>query len=198
MCSCKNETKKEEYSGPQVVKTNEELKGFVIDTINLSNPSKWKSKNIRTDSINQVDGISVLSRIETNNSSYIMTNVTSMVKEGNYRVTLVAKRNSNSFLGLRITGIYPNRADAIFNLEQGKVLGTSSIGDFWDEKATIEIIDDNWYKCILTSEVISDKIGILFGPTISESRVTHWESGITIDNDVTININSVLLEEISF
>jgi hypothetical protein len=38
--SCKNETKKEDYVGPEKIETKKELKEFVLDTINLSNISK--------------------------------------------------------------------------------------------------------------------------------------------------------------
>ena len=144
MCSCKNETKKEEYVGPEKIETKEEtkeeIKEFIIDTINMSDANKWKLKNINIDSTKQgVDG-SVINRLETNTSSYLMSNFTNIEAESNYRVTIYAKRSSNNFLGLRITGIYPSRADAIFDLDQGKVVGTSAIGDFSDESARIELI----------------------------------------------------------
>lgn len=196
--SCKDENKKEEYVGPEEIDIDNNAELFVLDTLDVSNSKKWNLKNTAIDSTNQeIDG-SILSRIEQNNSSYIITNAVKALKGSNYRVTILAKRNNNSALGLRITGVYPNRADAIFDLEKGIVVGTSSNGEFNDEKAIIEIIDDNWYKCVLSSEVHADKISVFFGPTSSKTIISNWESGNSIANDVNVITDSIILEETSF
>ena len=197
--SCKEDNKKEEYVGPkEVIIPNSNTEEIVLETLNVSNSNKWTLKNINIDSTSQVMDYSILSRIEQNNSSYIISNAVEALNGSNYRVSIIAKKGANSALGLRITGIYPNRSDAIFDLENGKVIGTSSFGELSEEKAKIEVIDENWFKCSLTSKVESEKISVFFGPTASDTKVSHWESGNSSANDISVNINSVILEEISF
>ncbi|MGK0307147.1 MAG: hypothetical protein ACI8RP_000098 [Urechidicola sp.] len=197
MCSCKNETKKEEYVGPQIIETKEELRLTVLDTLNLSELSKWKLENIRIDSTNQEVRELTFKRAKVDTPAWVMTNVFDILKGSNYRVSIYVKRNLNVNLGLRLTGVFPNRADAVFDLAEGKLIGTSSMGDFENEYATIELIDDNWYKCTLTSEVFSDKLGVLFGPTTDENTISNWLSGTLTENEINIMVDSLLLEEIS-
>ena len=197
MCSCKNETKKEKYVGPQILEKKEELSQTVLDTLNLSKLNKWNLENINVDSTTQL-GESIFKRIKTDTPAWVMTNIFDIIKGSNHRVTIYVKRNSNSNLGLRLTGIYPNRADAVFDLDEGKLIGTSSIGDFDNESATIQLVDKEWYKCTLTSEVFSEKLGVIFGPTTNENNISNWLSGSPTQNEVKVLIDSILLEEISF
>ncbi|GAA3656689.1 hypothetical protein [Flavivirga jejuensis] len=71
-------------------------------------------------------------------------------------------------MGLRIQGVYPNRVDVVFDLENGKVKGYKGTQDFQNVHTTIESLDDGWYKCSLNLDVAADKIRIILDPTTSE------------------------------
>ncbi|WP_369999096.1 hypothetical protein [Winogradskyella sp.] len=196
LASCqKSKDKKQEYVGPEVVETMKE-KEAVLDTVTLLNSDKWILKNASIDSTSAI-GQSTIKRVEANQPSYTMIFNIPVMEGSKYRVSVLAKKGSEKYFGLRLTSKYPNRTDAVFNLETGKVNGSHALGDFENEKATIESTSDGWYKCTLTTEVFTDRMSIILGSTDNEKLITNWESGTTSLNEVTIKPSSILLEEIS-
>jgi len=118
----------------------------------------------------------ILSRISTEESAFSSSKKIS-TKAGNiYKLNLVIKKgNKGSLFGLRIQGIYPDRVDAVFDLDKGDVLGIKKSKDFTNESASIEPLENGWYKCSITAQVNSDFVKILFGPTSAEKDIVGWE-----------------------
>ena len=88
---------------------------------------------------------------------------------------MVKKGEKDNVFGLRIQGIYPDRVDAVFDLDKGDVLGIKKSKDFTNESASIEPLENGWYKCSITAQVNSDFVKILFGPTSAEKDIVGWE-----------------------
>ena len=138
-----------------------------------------------------------MSRNTIEASSYAHTQNISVNFESTYRVSVVVKGSEvNVFFGLRIVGSYPDRADAIFNLKEGTLVGVKKERDFRNPEASIEAMGDGWYKCSLTAEPYSDIVRILFGPTGEDKAVLGWEGLINKKNDIFILPSSLTLEEI--
>lgn len=199
MASCKEDNKKSTEAEAKEVTETEVKQITVLDTIALPAFSSWKHNNVET-SMDAAGNIAQLNRkdaaIAGSTSIYNLT-----VFEGSkYRVTVLAKKGNNGDrLGLRMNSIYPNRADAIFDLENGTVVGTYANGEFEKEEASIEPLGDGWYRCSLAAEAFSGKIHLMLGPTNSSKRVSHWEGkgGESYECDIYVNAPSLIVEEIS-
>ena len=115
-----------------------------------------------------------------------------------YSTSIIAKKGkTNNFLGLRTQGEYPNRVDAIFDLDKGVVKDQSIGGNFKDVKATIKNLGNDWYLCTLSGKIMSSNVKILLGPTISEIDTGAWEGLTNKDCDIFIIPSSLLIEESS-
>ncbi len=89
------------------------------------------------------------------------------VAYGNYhQVSIkVKKTGAGNYFGLRIQGNYPERVDAIFDLDKGKVKGVKKVGSFEGEEARIVSLKDGWYEVIIKAKINLDGIKLVFGPT---------------------------------
>jgi hypothetical protein len=70
--------------------------------------------------------------------------------------------------GLRISGNYPNRGDALFNLTTGTLIGTANGGTNTGTTATITPADNGWYRCSITTTLVTNTTGamnIFWSPT---------------------------------
>ena len=90
---------------------------------------------------------------------------------------LVKRADKKSTFGLRVSGVYPNRADAVFDLNNKKVIGTQTFGYFENQTATIKKIDNDWVECKMKVEANIDRVQIVFGPTDLSKQVELWEAG---------------------
>ena len=197
--SCKSETK-ENVPVAKEVKEVIELEE-VLNTIELSKHDNWILKNISIDSSNMsMDGDKILqiNRSKTGTPAFVMVKSTPVILGSKYRVSVLVKRTPETKLfGLRMSSIHPNRSDAIFDLEEEKIKGTNSTGDFEKESALIENIGNDWYKCSLSSEVFAEQMYIVFGPTSEKNGVPFWESGADTECSINVLVDSIVLEEIS-
>ena len=99
-------------------------------------------------------------------------------------------------LGLRTQGEYPNRVDAIFDLDKGVVKDQSIGGNFKDVNATIKSLGDDWYLCTLSGKIMSSNVKIILGPTISEIDTGAWEGVTNKDCDIlTTSLSLISLIE---
>jgi len=89
----------------------------------------------------------------------------------------VKQADKKSTFGLRVSGVYPNRADAVFDLNNKKVIGTQTFGYFENQIATIKKIDNDWVECKMKVEANIDRVQIVFGPTDLSKQVELWEAG---------------------
>lgn len=129
--------------------------------------------------------------------SYLSSSPVPVTYGNTYKVSLIVKKGENSgFLGLRIAGIYPDRVDAIFDLNKGIVLGPIVAQDFENPKASIKKLDDNWYMCVLQAKVAADNIKILLGATIENINISGWEGKTNKLVSAYIVPSSILVEEI--
>jgi hypothetical protein len=115
-----------------------------------------------------------------------------------YSASIIAKKGkTNNLLGFRTQGEYPNRVDAIFDLDKGVVKDQSIGGNFKDVNATIKPLGNDWYLCTLSGKIMSSNVKILLGPTISEIDTGAWEGLTNKDCDIFIIPSSLLIEESS-
>jgi len=89
----------------------------------------------------------------------------------------VKQADKKSTFGLRVSGVYPNRADAVFDLNNKKVIGTQTFGYFENQTASIKKIDNDWVECKMKVEANIDRVQIVFGPTDLSKQVELWEAG---------------------
>ena len=177
----------------------EEIQEKVLDSIPLPPFSSWTHNNVVT-SADAGNGLIKLIRSDASIAGYSSINNINVYAGSKYRVSILVKKGDRGDqFGLRLSSKYPNRADAVFDLDQGTVVGTHSEGEFEKETASIEMVGDGWYKCSLSSELFSNKLFIFLGSTNSNKRVSHWEGkgGEKYASDIYVNISSILLEEVS-
>ena len=152
--------------------------------------NNWTKKDINiTKQPQKFNGRSTykLSRKDKTTASYINSNGINIDYGSSYQVTFRAKKSSQgNMFGLRIQGIYPNRADVVFDLNSGKIIGTNSLGYFQNEQATIKPLINGWFECTLSVTANTDKISVIFGPTDASKTKTSWEGKSNIVSNVFI------------
>ena len=109
---------------------------------------------------------------------------------------LVKKVDIGSHFGLRIQGEFPNRLDAIFNLETGMVKEVSVGGNFDNLKATMIPLGSGWYECILFGNIKTNNIKIILGPTSKDKRSKSWEGAATENCEAFFIPSSLKIEEV--
>ena len=197
LIACKNEKKQSEDQEPQLEVKEEVRKIEVLDTLSVPQFQYWSHTNVVT--TNEGNGVVKFNRTDASITGYSSINNIGVFAGSKYRVTVMVKKGGkgNQF-GLRLSSVYPNRADAVFDLTNGTVVGTYSNGDFENESANIELVGEDWYKCSISAEVFSNKIFVFLGSTNESKRVSHWEGkgGEKYESDIYINKDNILIEEI--
>lgn len=196
--SCKNENK-------EIIDNTEEKseapKEF-ITKVSLPLFPAWGNVGIEVKETSEMylgEKVYLMSRNnESTKSSYAHSRKIFVDYENIYRASVIVKKGENSNLfGLRIMGIYPDRVDAVFNLEDGTVKGVQKTRDFESENATIEILGDGWYKCTVNAIVVADEAKIFLGPTIGNKEINAWTIRTPDDCDVYVLPSSLTLEKVS-
>ena len=172
----------------------------ISTSIKLPEFKEWINNNssIRKSSIRYLNqSTSLVKRKLPSKSSYNVINNIKAKIGSSYTLSVIARKGSSGdFLGLRISGIYPDRVDAIFNLDTGKVKGIAKDGIFMDEAAEIKSLGNGWYECFLTGKIFSNSIKIFFGPTNGQTRARSWESKINENTDLILVPSSIKLKEL--
>lgn len=161
-----------------------------FETPNLSEFKKWKSTGIaiNNDSRYRKENILSIARTSTEAPAYVKIDNINVSNGSYYEVVFKVKKDGkNSQFGLRIVGAYPNRVDAMFNLNTGKLNEVSTVGYFEDGTATIKKLQNSWYQCTLKVKPNTDKINIIFGPTDNSKTVNGWEGKSNIVSKVLVN-----------
>jgi len=170
--SCKN--KNTAYSKP--------IEGVELQSIILPNYPIWllnRLSLIKTkENLNQTNKqVFSLSRTSTTETAYASANNIPVEIGNYYRASVLVKQDGlGASFGLRIIGEYPNRVDAVFDLEKGLIKGVSDVGTFIKGGAKIEDIGEGWYKCSLTAKTSAEIIKIILGPSSDSNSVITWES----------------------
>lgn len=193
--SCKNE-KKEIIEGTQ--KDKKEIIVTSVDVPVLFSWSKYRVNFEETEILYHNSKFYSLSRSSINESSFIST-PSIYVNDGSFYKTsiIVKKGDEGGLFGLRIQGIYPNRADAIFDLETGKLKGVEKAGNFENPSAVITSLGDGTYKCILKTVVNDTPVRLIFGTTTNRKNILGWEGKTSNSNRLLIVPSSLKLEEVS-
>ncbi|MCB0437201.1 MAG: hypothetical protein KDD20_00535 [Mangrovimonas sp.] len=194
--SCKNEKKAEEkVDQPEAPK---EKQYELVKKFDARDMLIWTKTRIGCEQTTEVQFSELpykLSRETQTESSFQSTNLIPVTYANNYKVSVIAKKGSSSFFGLRISGAYPDRVDAVFDLEKGEVKGVKKGQDFENEDASIEALGDGWYKCSVSANVSADNIRILFGPTAAEKEILGWEGKVEQESSVYFIPSSLTFEK---
>jgi len=197
--ACKNDKKETDKAIEPIEITKKE----VLTSIKFPAYPGWGKVGIEITEIPEMfsnQKVYELARVsKTSKSSFAHTQNIPVNYASIYRASIIVKKGKASNLfGLRISGAYPDRVDAVFNLENGTVKGVVKGRDFENESANIEPLGNDWYKCSVTAEVAADEVKIIFGPTTRAMSVNGWEGKTNIDCNSYILPLSLALEEISF
>jgi hypothetical protein len=195
--SCKDEKKKEvEAVIEEVVeKQYKTVKNFLTEDI--ATLTKTRVSLTPANEVEYISPVYLLSRITNTESAYLSSGLIPVTYASEYKVSVVVKKASNNNLfGLRLTGTYPDRVDAVFDLDKGKVLEYKESQDFEKPLALIEELPNGFYKCTLSAEVAADNIRIIMGTTDSTRKVTSWEGKTEAQGSVYVVPSSIILEEI--
>lgn len=172
----------------------------IVKNIELLDFSKWRLNEINAKKlrgkINNSNAYS-LSRKTKTEPSYLLVDNVKIKKGKNYKFSIILKKESNSsFLGCRMQANYPSRVDVVFDAKKALVKDVYASDEFKNVKASIKQLEGDWYECTIVSEIFSENIRVILGPTNSERNVKSWEASIKSDLKLTIVPNSITFEEI--
>ena len=190
--SCKN--KNTAYSKP--------IEGVELQSIILPNYPIWMLNRLSliktNENLNQTNKqVFSLSRTSTTETAYASANNIPVEIGNYYRASVLVKQDGlGASFGLRIIGEYPNRVDAVFDLEKGLIKGVSDVGTFIKGGAKIEDIGEGWYKCSLTAKTSAEIIKIILGPSSDSNSVITWESANEKIISICIIPSSLSLNEL--
>jgi len=174
---------------------NDEVERF--DEIKISKPNTWQKKNLKVSQNSQDKNVFKLERISTKEASYVILDSLKTYLNTTYKVSMLIKKGDigNAF-GLRVQGVFPNRTDAVFNLEKGTLKDIANIGSFINEGATIKKQDDGWYKITVNVKPNTDIIKLVFGPTNIDTELLKWVSPTSNKANSFIDFSSIKIEEL--
>ena len=171
-----------------------------IETIKTPNVTSWiHNGNVikPSNEKNKIGPVFALERKNINVAAYTAISKNRINYGQAYEASIIAKKNSiDHNFGLRIQGVYPNRVDAVFNLEKGKVEGVKASGDFENGNAKIQNLGNGWYKCSVRAFLKTSEVSIILGPTNNEKQILNWEGPISHKSNVYIVPSSLTLEEV--
>lgn len=151
-------------------------------------PSKFKSND---------NEMFTLERANISENAFLRSKKINVNKGDRYRFEVTAKKGTyTKSFGVRISGVYPNRVDAVFDLANGTLKGTYVGGEFDDVQAKISEGANGQFKCEISGRVNSNFLQILLGPTNEKNPVNIWESKSFEPADVLLMKNSFVLEKL--
>tara|TARA_B110000879_G_scaffold73235_1_gene102308 strand:- start:2613 stop:4409 length:1797 start_codon:yes stop_codon:yes gene_type:complete len=184
---------------PQQVSLVDNVASKVINTIPLTRFENWINNEmnlIQTSLQHNNTLVFNLKRRDVLKSGYISIPNIKVNYGSRYRVNVLVKKGANGELfGLRIQGDYPNRVDAIFDLQKGIVQGSNGLKNFENVKATIEETKNGWYKCSIAVNILTKDIRVVFGVTNTSRNIESWEASINQNHDLFLIPDSLILEE---
>ena len=157
--------------------------------------SNWKNRSILLNK--NTPTTYKLTRIDTNKPSYMAITELDVNYGDMYEVAVTVKKSdTTSLVGLRMQSQYPNRVDAVFNLDKGIIEGIQRTGVFESEIATIKPLNDGWYKCTIRAEIFSEKLNIVVGPTDKNKAISNWEAPDKIKSSMLMESGKTTLIKI--
>jgi hypothetical protein len=196
--SCKEDNKKSVNSTTIEKQTISKAKEPLQEVV-LPNVKYWRNNEInliQSSELYSEDTIYKMSREILTKPSYTAISNLKIFNGSDYELSVQVKKGEiGTRFGMRIQSIYPNKIDAVFDLDKGKVVGYTHKGDFYNLHANISLLSDDWYLCSIRGEVLYDKISLVFGPTTKTLSVSSWESKSQIESDIYIIPSSLRLLE---
>ena len=204
---CNNNIKKESKDDKMNSNNPNDSAYSVVKEVSIDGIDQWEFRGIemlKTDMIfndKEVYKITVIDHIETY-TFVAINNVKIAYTGGKYRISLIVKPNKEkSNFGIRIQEVYPTRFDVVFDFFNEKVRGTFKNGDFTEaEVASIELLEEGWYKCTIEAEINASYFRLLFGPSdVLEQQTRSWESELlnNKEREILIIPSSVKVEELN-
>lgn len=197
IASCKNESKedsnnKAKITEPVKVETEEvETKDIVLSEVSIPEISTWFKNGLSVEDVADTyksESVVLISRLDPGKPSYSGIDNLKTQYGSTYRVSAVVKKaDVGKDFALRIQGVYPNRVDAIFDLESGlakepMISGNDDLAE--NPKATIEELEGGWYKCSLYADVFAEYVRVVLGPTNGNLNTSLWETRTGQNNSV--------------
>lgn len=199
--ACKNEPKSN--IKPTHVEQDKKVVAEInsLSTVDIPDLSKWYNNEITIiDSEESYNGelAKLISRNDSNKPGYSGIDNLNIFYGSTYRLSIIIKRaDIGKNFALRMQGVYPNRVDAVFDLETGIVKEALISGEGFAEnsKAEIESLGNGWYKCILYADVFSEYIRVVLGPTTNKLITGLWETRTGEKSNAYFIPSSLKLEE---
>ncbi|WP_298901099.1 DUF4296 domain-containing protein [uncultured Psychroserpens sp.] len=170
----------------------------LLNNKNLSDLSDGYSVNIIGTSVEKTDlkfkgkDVIKVTRNSIVRAAYVVINDVEIDAQKDIEISVFVKKTQNvSAFGLRISDVYPNRVDAIFDLTQGQLKGIKSTGYFENGGATIEQVDKDWFECKIKTKTKTDKVKIIFGPTDIDKPIEGWEGKSDVLSNVYVTLPMV-------
>jgi len=115
----------------------------------------WTSSNCTlTSSQQSPDGNTNAIIFERNStaSSYLAKAANKAASSLTYSLSVFVKKDTARYFAVRLQGLYPSRADVVFDLNSGSIATpAATVLNFSSPSAYIENIGNGWYRCILTT-----------------------------------------------
>lgn len=201
--SCKGNTNKSNDTENSIEKiAQEEVKEDIISSVAIPDFSKWYNNEITfsdSEESYKNEFSKLISRNNSNKPGYSSIDNLKIFNGSTYRLSVIVKRAGvGKNFALRMQGVYPNRVDAVFDLETGIVKEALISGEGFAEnsKAEIESLENGWYKCILYADVFSEYIRVVLGPTTNKLKTGLWETRTGEKSNAYILTSVLLLEEL--
>ncbi len=133
---------------------------------------------------NNASTATYLVRNSTTQSAYIQ-NVLASGSTGMYAASIFVKAGTvGGRLGLRLQGTYPDRGEAVFNIQTGTIVGTNNGGNWTGTTAEIISLPNGWYQLkLITTAAVSNLAFLVLGPSDSTRTVASWEATSTVLSD---------------
>ena len=203
LLSCKSERKKTVNSNGLNKKIETSISEAAISTVSLPSFDEWFRNKIDFTVLQEthlMGPVNIISRVLENQSAYVSINNLPVYNGSTYKLSVVVKKfeNDKNF-ALRFQGVYPNRVDAVYDLETGIVKEVLLSGNdvmAQNQKATMEYLGDGWYKCSLYADLYADYVRVVMGPTTNKLKTGLWETRTGKKSDALIITKSVKLEEL--
>jgi hypothetical protein len=192
--SCKNKTEnnknqpKDSSSIETIIKQQEKP----VSEASVPEFSLWRHAQTNTDKVQDTfdqNAVYKVSRSDTDKPGYLSIDNIEIYNGSEYQISAVVKKGDvGSAFGLRIQSVYPNRIDAIFDLERGEVVSSSVTGAELADAAdtSIEKLESGWFKCSLRTVFKADQIRVIMGPTDRLKKSQSWESATGDKNNILI------------
>lgn len=139
----------------------------------------------------------IMARNSSNNPSYTFISNIKIMYGKKYKVNfLVKKGDIGKQFGLRVQGVYPNRVDAVFDIENGNLNGVFTTGELDRGKVKIVPDKDGWFMRSLSDQTYNENVRVVFGPTNNDRNIESWQASLKGNPDLFIIPSRLQVEKL--